>query len=193
MRIRVISKRSGGLLGVGKDTEDVTIRPCDHSPLQQWYAAAASYQGGTLDISAERGVSMACDVPLMVYCLASERFARIHAEDARLIKGPDYRTIPQPAPYAWVLEEAGDGRVRIRLSDGRYLTARENTNKLYATVKADNALQLFELQKKAGERYYVINVATGMLISESGEDDSVHLYPDCHVDAQVWVITELHN
>ena len=190
-KISVISKRSGGLLGAEKDTEDVYVRPRDHSPLQQWRAAAASYQGGTLDISAERGISVTCGVPLRVFCLASERFVRICAEDARLIKGPDYRTIPQPTPYAWAFEDAGDGRVRIRLADGRYLTAKENTNKLYATAKADDALQYFELQKKAGERYYVINVATGMLISESGEDDSVHLYPDCHVDAQVWVIAPM--
>ena len=192
-QMTIISKRTGGLLCEAGDSDDVHTYGRVNLPVQHWYVTPAEYNGGSLDISAEREITVACDTPLLVYCVATERMTMIESESSRFIKGPEWRTVPQPVPYAWVIEDAGAGQVRIRLSDGRYLSAKNGTNKLYAAPRAEDTLQLFELQKKSADRYYVVNVATGMLVSESGEDNSVHLYPDCGVDAQVWEITEMKS
>ena len=192
-QMTIISKRTGGLLCEAGDTDDVHTYGRVNLPVQHWYVSPAEYNGGSLDISAEQGITVPCDVPLLVYCVATERMTMIEREGSRFVKGPEWRTVPHPTPYAWEIEDAGAGQVRIRLADGRYLTAKENTNKLYAAPRAEDTLQLFELQRKSADRYYVVNVATGMLISESGEDDSVHLYPDCHVDAQVWVVVQMQE
>ena len=190
-KMSIISKRNGNLLCEAGDSLDVHTYSRVNSPVQYWYATTATYDGGTLDVSQKKEVGIACDVPMVASCVATGKLTKIDTQSGRLIKGPFKTTTKDLSPYIWVIEDAGNGQARIRLADGTYLSGKNGTNKLFAVEKANDKLQLFEFQKKDNGAYIVANVATGMLLSESGEDNTVHLYSDCSVDAQVWWIKEI--
>jgi DUF1680 family protein len=97
-------------------------------------------------------------------------------------------------PYTFITENCGNETVRIKsVRSGKYLTVNpdnpdNDASVIMETDKYDSKLQLWKIRYISGNIFSIVNVHNGKLLSESGENDNIHIYTDVHDNRQMWFL-----
>lgn len=99
--------------------------------------------------------------------------------------------------YAFMIENAGEGFVRIKsLKTKAYLSADLSVSDKNGTFivdkeKSNSKSQLWKIEYNGLGVYKIVNGQTGRIISESGENDNVHLWDNGNSNLQKWILKNI--
>lgn len=216
--LRLYAENAGGCLTVTGDTASLSPYAPEDSQRFTLTERAQGYeicslatgkplgvQGGKVNLSGEGDIlfrllnvtvssggsgldlSLNLSQPLVASCAGSGLLVKIGSDgyldsDCLMSEARSY------TQNLWQLTEVG-GYYSIRFVDsGEYLT---ESNQLLTTQAefTSSDSQLFTLKEVRENTYKIICKKNNFLISEKGGGSKdVHTYPDCGVDAQVWVL-----